>query len=242
MQDRYAGDIGDYGKFGLLRTLSAAGLSIGVNWYKTIPSMTEFARDDGKYRIPQGLFHCDEKLANTLYAISRPDNPERSIQSLEAAKLIDGAVYFSDPIPIADRSIWHAKAMTTLGGCDLVFLDPDHGLLVKSVSLRSSKSVKYALYEEVGAYVAAKQSVVIYNHRCRKKWETYSKSIAEQLRLKSELPDQPIRVITFPRFSVRDYFIISATPEHDQKIQSALRSIGNSVWNSSGMCKTSAML
>ena len=90
--------------------------------------------------------------------------------------------------------------------------------------------------------VAAKKSVVIYNHRCRKKWDVYTRSITEQLRLKSGLPNQPIRVITFPRFSVRDYFIISATPEHDQKIQSALRSIGNSVWNSSGMCKTSAML
>ena len=41
MQDRYAGDIGDFGKFGLLRALSSAGLSIGVNWYRTIPSASE---------------------------------------------------------------------------------------------------------------------------------------------------------------------------------------------------------
>jgi len=31
MQNRYVGDIGDFGKLGLLRVLSSNGLSIGVN-------------------------------------------------------------------------------------------------------------------------------------------------------------------------------------------------------------------
>ena len=35
MQNRYVGDIGDFGKLGLLRALSSKGLSIGVNWYLT---------------------------------------------------------------------------------------------------------------------------------------------------------------------------------------------------------------
>ena len=35
MQDRYTGDIGDFGKLGLLRQLTSTGLSIGVNWYRT---------------------------------------------------------------------------------------------------------------------------------------------------------------------------------------------------------------
>ena len=35
MQDRYTGDIGDFGKLGLLRVLQAQGLTIGVNWYLT---------------------------------------------------------------------------------------------------------------------------------------------------------------------------------------------------------------
>ena len=33
MQNRYAGDVGDFGKIGLLRQLAAAGYHIGVNWY-----------------------------------------------------------------------------------------------------------------------------------------------------------------------------------------------------------------
>ena len=31
MQDRYTGDIGDYGKLGMLRCLKATGLLVGVN-------------------------------------------------------------------------------------------------------------------------------------------------------------------------------------------------------------------
>ena len=37
MQDRYAGDIGDFGKFGLLKALLSEGFSLGVNWYKAEP-------------------------------------------------------------------------------------------------------------------------------------------------------------------------------------------------------------
>ena len=36
MQNRYTGDIGDFGKLGLLRQLGRTGLSIGVNWYLTL--------------------------------------------------------------------------------------------------------------------------------------------------------------------------------------------------------------
>ena len=33
MKNQYFGDIGDYGKYGLLRWLAGQGLSIAVNWY-----------------------------------------------------------------------------------------------------------------------------------------------------------------------------------------------------------------
>ena len=46
MQNRYTGDIGDFSKLGLLRALSNAGLSIGLNWYLT-PNETH--NEDGKH-------------------------------------------------------------------------------------------------------------------------------------------------------------------------------------------------
>ena len=35
MKNQYLGDIGDYGKYGLLRFLASKGIQIGVNWYLT---------------------------------------------------------------------------------------------------------------------------------------------------------------------------------------------------------------
>lgn len=35
MKNQYVGDIGDYGKYGLLRFLANHGICIGVNWYLT---------------------------------------------------------------------------------------------------------------------------------------------------------------------------------------------------------------
>ena len=35
MKDQYVGDIGDFGKYGLLRYLNGRSLRIGVNWYLT---------------------------------------------------------------------------------------------------------------------------------------------------------------------------------------------------------------
>ena len=74
MQDRYAGDIGDYGKFGLLRKLSEK-FSIGINWYD--PGELDFERDknggfkqkDGKYRDFSGVRKFDDKLADALETI-----------------------------------------------------------------------------------------------------------------------------------------------------------------------------
>ena len=35
MKNQYVGDIGDYGKYGLLRFLASNGIKIGVNWFLT---------------------------------------------------------------------------------------------------------------------------------------------------------------------------------------------------------------
>ena len=35
MKNQYIGDVGDYGKYGLLRFLRDTGMQIGVNWYLT---------------------------------------------------------------------------------------------------------------------------------------------------------------------------------------------------------------
>ncbi len=234
MQDRYAGDIGDFGKFGMLRALASEGLSIGVNWYKFGTPTRELAVNDGMKLIPAELASCDQVLADTLRAISI--NPSRSIKALEAAELVPGARYYSSTVPVEGRLEWHERALSTLGGIDLVFLDPDNGLLVKSVGKRSAKSPKYTFYEEVTDYVARGQSVVVYNHRSRKKRGVYFNEIHDKL-LAAVPQAYRISAITFPKGSVRDYFAVSACPEHEARIAAAFKSLFKGKWGDMGMCR-----
>ena len=228
MQDRFAGDIGDFGKIVLLKALQRQRLSIGVNWYKTDPLESEkdatgaYKQNDGGYLTPLKYRGCDEELYDRLEIIF--NSKHRSIEALEEPNLIPDTVYFSDPVSVSDRAGWHQRAMTELD-TDLVFLDPDNGLLVDSVSPRSVRSVKYVLYEEVEQYLCKGKSVLIYNHRCRKPKEKYFREIIGKLQSLKKVTPEKILMITFPRRSVRDYFAISASLDHKDRIERTFREI-----------------
>ena len=69
MQDNYVGDIGDYGKYGLLRNVTATGLRLAVNWYRVIPTRPG-KQEDGKYTSyldkPEIYRHYDPELFDCL--------------------------------------------------------------------------------------------------------------------------------------------------------------------------------
>ena len=240
MQDRYAGDIGDYGKIALLRELQTQGLSVAVNWYRTEPLKTEkkadgtYKQDDGKYLIPEKLKVCDKDLADCLTWIAKNN---RSVLEIERAGLIPGAIYFHEFVTTENRNEWHSRALDALEGFNLVFLDPDNGMLVQSVSKKSARSVKYAFYKEVEDYVQRGQSVLIYNHRSRKPKERYFQELCSKLQDASGVPDSDILKITFPRCSVRDYLALPASGEHRRKIETAFLSMERGTWGEMGMCR-----
>lgn len=241
MQDRYAGDIGDYGKIALLRELQSQGLSVAVNWYLVEPLESEkkadgtYKQEDGKYLIPVKLKDCDIDLACRLTKIAQNEN--RSVHELEQANLIPGAIYFNKPVPVIGRAEWHEKALKALAGVGLVFVDPDNGMLVKSVGPKSARSVKYTLYEEVRDYVRRGQSVLIYNHRSRKPEEQYFQEICSKLQKVTGVRKSEILKITFPKCSVRDYLAVPASKEHREKIEAAFLSMVQGVWGKKGMCR-----
>ena len=79
MQNRYTGDIGDFGKLGLLRALQASGLTVGVNWY-LVPD--ENHNSDGRHvQYLENADYCqlDEPLewarANALPQPYSPNTP-----------------------------------------------------------------------------------------------------------------------------------------------------------------------
>ena len=148
------------------------------------------------------------QLAEELTAISHLPITERTVRKLQDAGLVD-AVWFSDKVPSKEeRPAWHCRAVSVLSACDIVFLDPDNGLLVKSVGKGSARSVKYVFPEEIADYIAQGISVVFYNHRQRKAEDVYFRGIRERLDTQNELRYCAFSKITFPKCSVRDYILL----------------------------------
>lgn len=240
MQDRYAGDIGDYGKIALLRAIQSEGLSVGVNWYRVVPRDYEknangsFKQNDGGHLITEAYKECDELLAEQLVEIANSEIG-RSIENLEGAKLISGALYYSDPVPVAKRKEWHERALERLEGANIIFMDPDNGLIVKSVGEKSARSIKYVLYDEVKECIKNNHSVLIYNHRSRKPEERYFYELYTKLKEITEGMETQLLKITFPRYSVRDYIAVCRM-EHYDKVRAAFLSMTQGVWGQKKMC------
>ena len=109
-----------------------------------------------------------------------------------------------------------------------LFLDPDNGLLVKSVSTGSAKSNKYVISSEIADYFTAGKSVIIYNHRCREQESVYLQRF-DWMYEKSTLKDAIITGLTFKRGTVRDY-IFAMQPSHAGRIVGCLDNMLKSPW------------
>lgn len=233
MQDRYVGDVGDFGKLGLLRKIADSELKVGVNWYRTYKP-EEHDNNDGKHigYLNNKLFRkCDDVLLERLGEIV---GRYRSIAALEGAGLIPGAHYYSAILrPGNDRffsrDTWYRNSLKASSHSDIIFCDPDNGLLVKSVSLFSSKSDKYITEDELAAYYLSGKSVIFYNHRCREKEEVYLQRF-KPLQLRSEFVSAKWKGLKFVRGSIRD-FIFILQPAHFEKINNVVEKMMQSNWN-----------
>lgn len=241
MQDRYAGDVGDYGKIGLLKCLQTHGFTIGVNWYR-VPTLDSekkndgtYKQQDGKYLVPPQMMECDPKLADILTNIAQSKN--RSVAEIQKADLVPGAIYFDDFLTLECRHEWHEKALKRFKDADLVFMDPDNGLLVKSVGKSSARSIKYVFYEEVKDFIDAGKSVLVYNHRCRKPEKKYFDDIKDRLYANVKINIDLIQTITFSKGTTRDYIAIPASKKHFDMLGDAFDDMRESVWGKIGVCR-----
>ena len=230
MQNRYAGDVGDFGKLGLLRILAQSGLKVGINWYLT---EDEDHNNDGKHisylNLKNTIYDaCDPELRGKLgYMVF---GNQRSVQNIEEMRLIPECIYFNCAVPtnFKDRAAWHKQGLLQLSNQDIVFLDPDNGLIVKSVLQSNPKSVKYVLHSEIEDYYNAGHSVIFYNHRNREPEEKY---LARFLDLKAsiQLEGAILSGLRFFRGSTRDYIFISR-PERFAKIRIGIENLLQTSW------------
>lgn len=233
MQNRYTGDIGDFGKLGLLRCLHSHGLSIGVNWY-LIPD--EIHNGDGRhvgYLEKDGYRECDQKLWDELKRIV--DSGKRAVSSLQKEEILQAAYYSkildnrskTKPERTTLREEWHKNALEYLRGLDVIFLDPDNGLIVSSAE-GTPKANKFVEPGEVAAYFKQGSSVVYYQHKARKKDSFYIDQ-HEHLLAEQGLKRSSGLGLKFVTTSQRYYFFL-IQPQHGDRISMAVESMLDTPW------------
>lgn len=189
MQDRYVGDIGDFGKYGLLRFLSGLSedptsdhrLPLGIVWYlnpheshSSDGRLTHYLADSpanhSKFRV------CDPPLYEALRQLVAGSS--RNITAVRHSGVLprDTAFYerglpytpgTSRPSRQADRESWLEGALEATAGSDLVFFDPDNGISETADRFRKP-GLKYVLIEELRRFSERGQSLVIYHHLGRR--------------------------------------------------------------------------
>lgn len=232
MQNRYVGDIGDFGKIGLLRYFEHE-FSIGVNWYLT-PDETH--NGDGRHigYLQKNEFRlCDQQLWDELKRIV--DLGKRQVSELERPEILQAKFYrqILDFRGIAknerdvQRREWHTMAMQKLQGCDIVFADPDNGLMVPS-ALGTSKGNKFVLPFELAEFYRCGASVIYYQHKARRPDEFYVMQ-NHQLIESGAFPFATGLGLKFKTTSQRYYFFLMQ-PRHTAAIRQVVNRIIASPW------------
>lgn len=179
VQDRYAGDVGDFGKLGLLRTLAGADLKLAVLWFR-VPDESHNA--DGMHvsylsRRREAEFRpCDPCLYDAMRAIVA-NGPKRQVVSLEPL-FPAGTTFHREPLvflPHESRTDRDARrqqglreAATTAQGSDLIFCDPDNGVAPDTVRTLQQRSPKYVFAADLPILAKAEQSIIICHHANRR--------------------------------------------------------------------------
>ena len=219
MQDRYVGDIGDYVKYGLLRAIRGTR-RLGVAWYLHPDAGPA---GDGKHiaylQRPGEWRHLDAELFDTLKELV---GNRRSVVAIQESGILGDAVFAPDRLAAAVsvqdrerwRSRWFNRIQRQLAGCDLVFADPDNGLVpddrFKPAQKVSAKGIP--LSEAVA--LAEGRVAVIYHHNTRRR----GGHRAEIARWQNQLPDGTLAYY-WRRVSNRTFFIINPDGEVRRRLR-----------------------
>lgn len=212
MKNQYFGDINDYRKYGLIRAiLSASGLRILVAWMLTPDDKST----DGKFTEylaePEKWAHHDPELYGQLQTLMA-NCDKRRVELIEGTSLLPRARYFSDLVPddAAGRAAWLESLLNRSSGFDMVFLDPDNGLEVKSKPWGRKDSSKFLFWREVSEIWETGASLLIYQHFTREKRADFiRRKLAE---LQEAAPGSTVEAFSTSRV----VFFMALQPNHQK--------------------------
>lgn len=231
MQDRYAGDVGDFSKFALMRQLqTCSDRPLGLVWYR---HPDEFRTNDGKhisYHHRSSWQQCDGELANLL-KLASSQNP-RTIEFLEGLPMFQLTPRFVGEYchPMGrvgwNREQWFEDATHKVANCEIVFVDPDNGINLKPNKRCSPKHIDLS---ELKFLADRHKIVVAYHHFDR------SESHRGQMnRLKdelfAELPNHKIEILRYRRISPRAYVCL-VQPSACEDFTNCVDLLTNTPWD-----------
>ena len=242
MQDRYAGDIGDFGKYGLLRALCGDDLRLGVLWY-AFEGDRKQAPNDGRHtsylhsEVGGEFEECDPELFATMQDIVC--GKKRSIREIErSGALPSDAICFSDPLPFREirarkaralaRHAWLEAAQRAVAGVSVVFVDPDNGIETASVGRLTVRGPKYVYYDDLNELLDGKRSLVVYHHLGRQDHKMQIKRRLGELRERLANAQDAFG-LRFRRGTARAYFVLPAS-HHSDILRTRAEALLESPW------------
>ncbi|MEM6484425.1 MAG: hypothetical protein AAF662_05515 [Pseudomonadota bacterium] len=174
MKNQYLADINDFKKYGLLRSILAA-----TNWKLTVAWMLtpDDGSTDGAKRAyldqPQRYRKHDPELFDRLSEVAGRERP--TVAEIREAGVLDGAVLLEDVLPATagTRARWLKALLERSSDSDIVFLDPDNGIEVKSVAFGGRNAHKYVFWRELEAIWGLGKSLFVYQHFPREERRSY---------------------------------------------------------------------
>ena len=215
MQDRYAGDIGDFVKYALLRAISPER-SLGVAWYL---HPNEGPSGDGRHvsylSNTKEWRYLDADLFDALKEIVFADH--RSVAAVQRACLLPGSVFADERLQVSHvpvikrekwRHAWFERVLQELASCGLIFADPDNGLSPDDRFRPSQKKSAKSISLREANILAKDRPLIVYHHNTRRK----GGHRAEIRHWQDQLPGE-VYAFYWRRWSNRTFFVINADAE-----------------------------
>lgn len=241
MQNRYVGDVGDFGKYALLRALVSDALALAVVWC-AFPD--ENHNGDGRHvsYLDNARYRAlDPELHDELVRIVK--DGRRSMAEVEAAPIFRRNTMFVRKLSSgmssgqtttqrrsSYRREWVEAALADTVFANLVFFDPDNGIGTAATARNGPKGGKFIYWDELLRFWERGQSLVVYHHLNR------TASVAAQteslrVRFHSELGHVPfLAPLTFRRGSCRHFWIVGQEV-HGRALRKGVRSFLDAGWH-----------
>ena len=258
MQDRYVGDVGDFGKYGLLRCLTGQReaqlasdpMRLGVVWYiypdesngdgKFTGYLTDSPKNHTEFRV------CDPDLYDAMRHLVETGN--RNVAAVQRNRILPENTLYYEPslsfprqMPRSEREVkranWFDGALDATADADVIFVDPDNSLsdpangISASIDPLRKTGPKYVFITDLRAIYQRGQSLIIYHHMNRRGTaleQTFR--VAEGLKASLNLSDPP-RSLLYRRGSSRAYFIVPQE-RHRPTLESGVSDLLRSPWKS----------